>query len=317
MILLIPLLAFLKSSAALNAVTVISRLALTLLPLSLRAKILHKTRTAPLASDASLAGAPDGSKGSSRWGFGGETVGRINAKILLPILVGLPVLLLGATIIASLERVPITARWRTIMLGPEEEEALVQSILDAGSSSSLTTPRSGPTGQLGGTTKEGMGRDWISILNSVLQLEEGGRSGETGRRIFLGGEVLDERDWRYRWTMAALRNLERGVSKINISPLSSSSSLVSVAGPTAINGPIPPPSHHPLRPRRRTDTLPISETGREDEFLLVEYDLIVVERDEPNAFSFGFSPEEKQVGGKRGVVVVYTGQSSPPSQSNL
>ena len=308
MILLIPLLAFLKSSAALNAVTLISRLALTLLPLSLRAKILHTTRS-PLVSSPSTSGQVDTPPSSRKWVIGGETVGKLNAKILLPILVGLPVLLLSATIIASLERVAVTARWRAIMLGPEEEEGLVQSILNAGTTTHTAPNRPTFVNETRGT------RDWISILNSVLQLSEEGRSAETGRRNFLGGEVLNGRDWRYRWTLAALRNLERGVGKINSSSdaLGIVSSLDSPSTTTTTVStivPIPPPSHHPLRSRRIDKSISGVKSSA-GEGLSVEYDLVVLERDEPNAFSFGFSPEVRDAGGRRGVIVVYTGSSFP------
>lgn len=208
------------------------------------------------------------------------------------------------------------------MLHPEEEEELIQASLNLGGD---ITPRS--DGDYAKGFGGGTSRDWIGILNNVFELEEGGFSVETGRRIFFGGEVLDGRDWRYRWTVAVWRNLEHAAARFaspspSISTTfipTSSSSLTTSPNSAARGGLVAPPSEHPLRTRKAKEIVLEEGDDGEDKELSIEYDVIVVQNDEFRAFVYGFAPEAKDNRGRRGVVVVYTGSllSSSVLESTL
>lgn len=298
----------LKSSAALSTLTFISRIALTLLPLSARAKLIHVISTQYLLD-------PQNAKpwvkriveASGRTVSPTSAAGHFNARFILPLLLFLPFAFLGAVVVASFERTPVTGRLRIIMLSPTEEADLVASILASGTLPSFPDAP--------------IQRDWVTILRNVLELSDEGRSSTTGRRVLLGGEVLDERDWRVRWTEAVLRALEAGV------PVLGQEEGDGVAGVLQ-----PPPTKFPLR--ARPTEMSAKDLGWEGATLLgkhleghaqgklvAEYDLLVLERDEANAFSFGFGPDELDAGddsrGRRGVIVVYTGLSPPSSFSLL
>ncbi|KAM0749017.1 hypothetical protein T439DRAFT_382101 [Meredithblackwellia eburnea MCA 4105] len=334
---LLPLTTLLKSTAALNIITTISRLALTLLPLSVRAKIIHALRERFIANPSSFAQDSwvrrmvergGGATADSGWGMM-----KLNAKVLLPLLVALPFVLLGGIVVASFERTPITGRRRIVMLSPGEEVELVDSILSLTPAGPTSIPSSPPPHSTAArqqpppqpqfhfqTTTQS--RDWPSILRAVLSLPDEGVSPITGRRILLGGEVLDERDWRVRWTEAVLRALERGVEGLAARGPShgSSSSHAHSNSHDHDQGVLnPPPTRFPLRPRPSVlTTTATAATGAggglvDEESVGCEYDLLVIDRQEANAFSFGFGPDQVGGGtmgsaeGRRGVIVVYSG----------
>ncbi|GAA5967751.1 hypothetical protein JCM11641_005755 [Rhodosporidiobolus odoratus] len=326
---LVPLTAVLKSSAALNVLTILSRLSLTLLPLSLRGKLFNTLQRKYAADPSSFTSTVIGRACIDRCGHNLASapglLSRVNAAAGLPLLLLAPVFMLAIVAIASLERTPVTGRWRVVMLSPAEEAELVGGILSPAPSVPV---------------QEGTSRDWVSILRRVLTLPNEGISESTGRRILLGGEVLDQRDWRVRWAEAVLRALEQG----------GEGALVASAARTGgVEGVLrPPPTEFPLRPREEregewTDELMLARhlaqaaaagagaaegTAERPPKLRVEYDLLVIDRPDANAFSFGFGPDVVQSAGRegekarRGVIVVYTGfideiLSSSPSSVSL
>ncbi|GJN90879.1 hypothetical protein Rhopal_003893-T1 [Rhodotorula paludigena] len=340
--LLLPLATVLKSSAALNALAFVTRISLTLLPLAARSRWIHSLRTRYTRDPTSLT--------SSIWGrhalqchlreleTASSPLTRWTAGFGVPLLVLTPLVLLALVALASLERTPITGRWRVVMLSPAEEADLVHSVLDA----APAVPASARAAEQEGTT-----RDWVSILRHVLSIPDEGRSELTGRRILLGGEVLDPRDWRVRWAEAVLRALERGAPGAFERGDDYNAAAATPAAGLLLR---PPPTSYPLEPRPEALGEGASGAWR-DELLLaktlekrhahqhhvahaaaesangtggqlrLEYDLLVVDRDDANAFSFGFGPDE--VAGlhgagvegtegaankpRRGVIVVYTG----------
>ncbi|GAA5863230.1 hypothetical protein JCM3774_000822 [Rhodotorula dairenensis] len=317
--LLVPLATILKSSAALNCLAAITRISLTLLPLSVRGKILHSLRERYTRDPASISSSIWSSLtrragGTATLEAPSSFLTRWNAMVGLPLLLLTPLFLLALVAIASLERTPVTGRWRIVMLSPAEEAELVDSVLSA------------PTPTIG-TAPEGTSRDWVQILRRVLQLPDEGSSPTTGRRILLGGEVLDQRDWRVRWTEAVLVALEKG----GVGALDNHSSNSATGGPT-LSVLRPPPTEYPLEPRPEALS---HQEGWRDELLLakpfeaheahklatlrgaaalaLDYDLLVIQNDAVNAFSFGFGPGPAQSTAagpaalKRGVIVVYTG----------
>ncbi|GAA5969907.1 hypothetical protein JCM21900_004189 [Sporobolomyces salmonicolor] len=325
---LVPLAAVLKSSAALQCLTFLTRISLTLLPLSLRSKFLHVLRDRYLRDPASLGSSIFGRCAlechRDTLGRDSSFLSRWNALVGVPLLILAPFVLLALVALASLERTPVTGRWRIVMLSPAEEAELVDSILAAGAApAAATTSQAALEG-----APEGTSLDWVTILRQVLALPDEGVDPATGRRMLLGGVVLDERDWRVRWTEAVLRALEKGVGE---------GLAGTVGGAGAERGRaevlLPPPTPYPLEPRPADDhswtgELMLSKHLDQGKALLeVEYDVLVVDRDESNAFSFGFGPDREGGGvreggkGRRGVIVVYTGfldeilgsSSSPPS----
>ncbi|BGP48638.1 hypothetical protein JCM10450v2_004514 [Rhodotorula kratochvilovae] len=312
--LLLPLAAVLKSSAALNCLAFVTRVSLTLLPLSARSRIIHSLRERYLRDPSSLSSSLFGRCALERHagtlaapsGF----LARWNALLGLPLLVLTPLVFLALVALASLERTPITGRWRIVMLSPAEEADLVRSVL-------APSPASAPA-----VTPEGTSRDWVAILRRVLALPDEGTSADTHRRRLLGGEVLDPRDWRVRWAGAVLRALEQG----GAAALSASAGA---GGPEGVLR--PPPTAYPLEPRAEaasgawSDELLLSKPahahaahgagGAGAAPLRLEYDLLVVDRPDANAFSFGFGPDAARRGAegeegtrpRRGVIVVYTG----------
>lgn len=140
-----------------------------------------------------------------------------------------------------------------------------------------------------------MSRDWVTILQSVLGLANEGVS-STGRRILLGGEVLNEQDWRCQWTKAILIALEAGI------PILSGEITANGFSQNVL---MPPETAYPL----------LARCGHGSQGKLnVQYDLLIIDRAESNAFSFGFGPDEVTTeggagqNGKRGVIVVYSGE---------
>ena len=319
--LLVPLATILKSSAALNCLAAITRISLTLLPLSVRGKILHTLRERYLRDPASISSSIWSSLtmragGTATLETPSSFLTRWNAMVGLPLLLLTPLFMLALVAIASLERTPITGRWRIVMLSPAEEAELVDSVLLAGPAGAVAPAAT--------AVPEGTSRDWVQILRQVLQLPNEGVAPATGRRILLGGEVLDQRDWRVRWTEAVLVALE----KSGIGALDNHNGVDSAPGSQSNSSILrPPPTVYPLEPRPEALS---HQEGWRDELLLakpfealeahrqasgrvlaLDYDLLVIENDAVNAFSFGFGPGPAQstTGAplKRGVIVVYTG----------
>lgn len=329
--LLLPLASLLKSTAALNVLSFVTRISLTLLPLSARSRILHALRERylrdPTSLSASLVGRCALEHHARTLAGPSGFFARWNALLGLPLLVLTPLVLLALVALASLERTPITGRWRVVMLSPAEEADLVRSVLAPPSPSTAAD-----AGTAAGAVPEGTSRDWVATLRRVLDLADEGRSPTTGRRRLLGGDVLDPRDWRVRWAEAVLRALEQGAAP----------GLAAGEGGAPRRGAgvlAPPPTSFPLEPRAEA----LDEgTSWSDEFVLakpahahsahahahaggyaptplrLEYDLLVVDRADANAFSFGFGPDAQRavpgqgaaaaaVRPRRGCIVVYTG----------
>ncbi|RPD59975.1 hypothetical protein L226DRAFT_534917 [Lentinus tigrinus ALCF2SS1-7] len=85
------------------------------------------------------------------------------------ILVLTPILLYWATIVASLERTPLTGRWRVILLSPEEEDEIAAQLAGPG---------------------------WYRAVGEILTA--GGAS----------PQIIPPSDWRLQWVRDTLRRLE-------------------------------------------------------------------------------------------------------------
>ncbi|KAI8980094.1 peptidase family M48-domain-containing protein [Trametes punicea] len=91
--------------------------------------------------------------------------------ILFHILIFVPILIFWATIIASLERTPLTGRWRIILLSPEEEEEIAAQLAGPG---------------------------WYRAVGEILSAEG-------------APQVIPPSDWRLQWVKDTLRRLEGAI----------------------------------------------------------------------------------------------------------
>lgn len=111
--------AFLKSSGALSVVQMVGRIALTLLPVALLKRGLFRKliKHLPLSEHPTLAGMHQHMQSSIEF-----------INVALWALIIIPGSLFAATFIASLERTPVTGRWRLILLSPEEEKSVADDL---------------------------------------------------------------------------------------------------------------------------------------------------------------------------------------------
>lgn len=91
-----------------------------------------------------------------------------NSTRLFYLIIITPLLLFWLTIVSSLERTPLTGRWRLILLSPDEEEDIAAQLAGPG---------------------------WYRAVGEILM-----RNGPT--------RLIDSNDWRYQWVQNTLRRLE-------------------------------------------------------------------------------------------------------------
>ncbi|QRV75184.1 Peptidase family M48 protein [Ceratobasidium sp. AG-Ba] len=280
---------FLKSSTALAFAQTAGRVTMSLLPvLFLKLKWASKyLRKVP----------PD----HPHYAHKREKVLQIRWKlwVVASILVVVPVTLFVSTILASLERTPLTGRMRMIMLSAEEEEEIARELKGAG---------------------------WYTSVAQILVTAS--PDGAMPR-------VIPPDDWRWNWVEQTLRRLESAIPKLQQRTENPSEWYASwmrdhpqargkqgevVDGLSAaeweIHGPVPPPPEYPLIPRprfaQRLHEIPISPSvdgsNREHTHhhsphaqLGPPYSLLLVDLPESNALSYGFGGD----GG--GGIVVYSG----------
>ncbi|KAF4596584.1 Mitochondrial and Outer Membrane Metalloprotease [Pleurotus pulmonarius] len=153
------LLAIFKSSAALEIARTAGRIALTFVPV-----ILIKNRKSLYwLKKAEIHGIPTTEEKKA------QLLKYIRKRtVLLHLLFFVPVFTFWLTIVASLERTPLTGRWRLIILSPEEEDEIASQLAGSG---------------------------WYKAVHEIL-LEGGPFS------------LIPTTDWRYVWIRDTLRNLE-------------------------------------------------------------------------------------------------------------
>ncbi|KAG8986019.1 hypothetical protein FRB90_004272, partial [Tulasnella sp. 427] len=185
----------------------------------------------------------------------------------------------------SVELMVRYVRWRVILLSPAEEEAISADL---------------------------QGQKWYDTVRDILAQSSG-----TGQ----APPILAQGDWRWAWVDQTLRRLERAVLILHNSDGYRAAYEQHLTSQDADRVLYPPPPKYPLLPRGRATTLlhemPVHsdldhEKGSQaathhshhiapHTLLGPPYSLLVVNKDESNAFSYGFGP------GGAGGVVVYTG----------
>lgn len=198
----------------------------------------------------------------------------------------LPFVMLAAVLIASLERTPVTGRWRLLLLNEKEELDIVHSVLQVGETELSTSGMSSASSVQGAEE-----RDWIAILKAVLGEDEQNSLPGT----LLGGKVLDPTDWRVQLAESVLAKLEENVTALYSADSAQLSQRLSI---------LPPPLRHPLSKSERTK----HHKG-------IHNSILVVERPESNAFSFGFYGATEQ--NQPGVIIVFTGAIDDIMQAGL
>lgn len=201
-------------------------------------------------------------------------------------------------IISGLERVPLTGRWRIILISPSEEESIHGSLKENG---------------------------WFPSVLSLLMPDASSPP----------PKILEARDWRWAWVESTLRQLEKGAGECHqkYSKFVNRDGEQKLVYPSGANEeyPPPPPPAFPLHPRPRasqllhhhlkcgTGSVDGSTTSQPESPALEgpPFSLLLVENKEANAFSYGFG------GNGAAGIVIYTGlldeilSSTPPTSSSL
>ncbi|KAH9850262.1 peptidase family M48-domain-containing protein [Lenzites betulinus] len=94
-----------------------------------------------------------------------------HSTILFHILIFVPIIIFWATIIASLERTPLTGRWRIILLSPEEEEDIAAQLAGPG---------------------------WYRAVGEILSADG-------------APSIIPPSDWRLEWVRDTLHRLEGAI----------------------------------------------------------------------------------------------------------
>lgn len=191
------------------------------------------------------------------------------ARGIVLLIFGLPIVLIIGVWITALERTPLTGRWRLILLTPEEEDHISKTL---------------------------SGQNWYKSVINLLTTPEAPAP-----------PVVPLDDWRWQWVATTLRQLEAVV--VNEAARIESHGQIPIPALQAKEGvPTPPSTGYPIKPRPRMSCMIHSalpggdkSSGQEHLELGPPYSLLLMDKPERNAFSYGF-------GGKgAGGIVVFTG----------
>ncbi|THH33210.1 hypothetical protein EUX98_g978 [Antrodiella citrinella] len=254
----LPVLAgILKTSSAMEVARTVVRVTFTLIPFILIKN--HKLRRGLAIAEAS------GYGDSDRKSF---MLRKIRyGTILFHLLLFTPVVLFWLTILASVERTPLTGRWRLILLSPEEEEEISLQLAGPG---------------------------WYKAVGDILA-KDGSRN------------IVAPTDWRVQWVRDTLQRLEGAIPSLQHEQDLGSRWLEcgpdDIPFPPPADHPLRPRPRASEYIRRLAE-VSCSRTPHRSPHVIPgpPYSLIVVDKPESsNAFSYGFGPD----GG--GGVVVFSG----------
>ncbi|KAF7312241.1 hypothetical protein MIND_00237100 [Mycena indigotica] len=255
---LIPLLGVLKASAAMELVRTAGRIVLTIIPVLMFKN--HKTRRH--LKHAALHGFPISEEKQD------QLLQKMRRRTyIFHALFLIPAVLFWGTIFASLERTPLTGRWRLIVLSPEEEDDIANQLAGPG---------------------------WYQAVGEILSNDG-------------PAQLIPPSDWRYGWVRDTLRRLETTIPILIDEERAYKDWSTGGRGDIPLPPPAEYPLRPRPRAteylrmfcegmcNRTVPPVPHSIPGP-------PYSLLVVDKpDASNAFSYGFGPD----GG--GGIVVYSG----------
>ncbi|KAH9917032.1 peptidase family M48-domain-containing protein [Fomitopsis serialis] len=239
------------TSTALTVAETVFRVALTFIPLASLSKFrsrkvlekIEKMRQAGRGKDMDL-------DGKARRAITYLKRARKITRILLLI----PGVVVAFTLLAGIERTPLTGRWRFILLSPWEEDDIAF--------------------QLAGT-------GWYAAVGEILA-----SGGDTPK-------LIDPSDWRYRWVQQTLRRLE-GVIPVLQAEKELRPDWIEGATEVPLPPPSDYPLRPRLRESDYIGRMAEATNLRSAEEVVLgpPYSLLVVDRPESsNAFSYGFGPD--------------------------
>ncbi|CCM02219.1 uncharacterized protein FIBRA_04299 [Fibroporia radiculosa] len=252
------LLSFLKTSSAIQVAGTVSRIALTFIPVVFLKNL--KGRKILQRIDHKM------SNGHTNLDEKRATLSKRvrQSTILFHVLLFTPVVLFWLTILASLERTPLTGRWRLILLSPEEEEDISAQLAGPG---------------------------WYIAVGEILS-----QNGPP--------KLLDPGDWRFGWVQDTLRQLEAVIPVLQnekeLLPDWMDPDSFGIERPPPADYPLRPRPRASDYFRRFAEAAS-SRTVPSAPHVIPgpPYSLLVVDQpDSSNAFSYGFGPD-----GAGGVVV--------------
>lgn len=207
------------------------------------------------------------------------------------VLFAVPIVLVSTAIVASLERTPLTGRWRIIMMDENDEVFTIEDFLKPGSP---------PGSHLDWSLR----RDWVEILR-YLEKPDIKPPGTVD-----GYPVVDFRtDWRAKWVLNILSRIEDSANRMDLTSHEITSQATAIdIGETRL---VLPPFRHPFEPRAATRRIYGHVSDEPVDGLVMRFGCLVVDAPSGNAYSIGFGPGLPISSGMPvegpGVVVVYTG----------
>jgi Zn-dependent protease with chaperone function len=249
------MLSALKSSAVLEVIRTAGRIALTFIPVLLvknhaSRKLLKKIEYVKRESGDSALPRPVKEFVSKQ----GKLLQSIRRRtILFHALVFTPFVLFWAAVIASLERTPLTGRWRMILLSPEEEDDIATQLAGSG---------------------------WYRAVGEIISKPS-------------PPKIVPPSDWRYAWVRDTLRTLEGVIPKLgdekSLAPLWFERGDEDIPLPPPADYPLRP---RPRAAEYVRQLMQSNWTAPSHVIAGPPYSLIVVDDpDARNAFSYGFGPD--------------------------
>ncbi|THH20727.1 hypothetical protein EW146_g686 [Bondarzewia mesenterica] len=279
----VSILAFFKASTALELARTAARVAFTLIPVLLLKN--HRTRKVLRHVEEAKKKDPNATilpRFDRLVKDKGEVLRRMRRRtIAFHALLFTPAFLFWAAIVASMERTPLTGRWRLILISPEEEQDISSQLAGSG---------------------------WYQAVGDIIAADG-------------PPKIIPPSDWRYAWVRDTLRRLESAIPTLGIEQTLEPAWLErgpdDVPLPPPADFPLRPrprASEYIHLVCQLTNSRPVSTTPH-----IIPgppYSLVVVDRpDACNAFSYGFGPDGA------GGLVVFSGfldqimKRHPPSQA--
>ena len=202
-----------------------------------------------------------------------------NSAGLMYSLVLLPIALLAGAIAANYQATPISGRKRIMMLSPAEEQMVVDAFAAETTVGQIDAPdclhwvRSRCCFRINVYSCPPASQ--YHILRNVFGEADAANGTLLGAKVIVPGS-----DWRLDWVESTLRHIESGLTKLS-----------NTTGEQSLHGLDIPSLDHPL---------PLGHAPP-------NYAVLLVDRPEINAFSFGWAPHTDMHGVSPGVIVVFTG----------